>query len=278
MKQQWKGFVSGIFVSIVVCCLLGTAMAAYQKQATLNYDGIAITLDGEKVTPKDANGNAVEPFIVDGTTYLPVRAIGDALGLNVNWDAATKTVKMEYGDCYYPDECYLDFSVPTLDNLVGFDAYVDLATLSDGSIVYIYDPSKFQYESLWTYANAYGALLNEYGFEYVNAEKDDSGNTLYSYYHSENQFFIFYMTDFSQSPARVFVNVGRIAPSDVNSFNTNTNQDNVVAHESNLSVLKKQYEDSIDRLDEKIADAKDEIISCQSERSRLPAQKESLKS
>ena len=40
----------------------------------------------------DANGNYVEPFIIDGTTYLPVRGIASALGLNVGWDGATKTV------------------------------------------------------------------------------------------------------------------------------------------------------------------------------------------
>lgn len=34
----------------------------------------------------------VEPFTVNGTTYLPVRAIGEALGKDVKWDGETKTV------------------------------------------------------------------------------------------------------------------------------------------------------------------------------------------
>ena len=34
----------------------------------------------------------VEPFIYNGTTYLPVRAVGDAIGKQVTWDGGSKTV------------------------------------------------------------------------------------------------------------------------------------------------------------------------------------------
>ena len=49
-------------------------------------------MDGEELIPLDSDGNYVEPFIIDGTTYLPVRGIASALGLDVGWDGATKTV------------------------------------------------------------------------------------------------------------------------------------------------------------------------------------------
>ena len=62
------------------------------KSATLYYRDIKVTLDGEKLTPKDVDGNYVEPFIIDGTTYLPVRGISNALGLDVDWDGASGTV------------------------------------------------------------------------------------------------------------------------------------------------------------------------------------------
>jgi hypothetical protein len=42
--------------------------------------------------PRDANGASVEPFTVNGTTYLPVRAIAEALGMEVSWDNGAKTV------------------------------------------------------------------------------------------------------------------------------------------------------------------------------------------
>ena len=64
---------------------------------TLVYRGIKIILDGATITPKDANGNVVEPFIIDGTTYLPVRALSNALGFDVGWDNATSTVSITSG-------------------------------------------------------------------------------------------------------------------------------------------------------------------------------------
>lgn len=95
MKKQWQGFFFGILTAFLLIGLLGTALAVgYQKQATLTYDGIKITLDGAAIVPTDANGNAIEPFAIDGTNYLPVRGIANALGLGVDWDGATKTVKL----------------------------------------------------------------------------------------------------------------------------------------------------------------------------------------
>ena len=98
MKKHHRWFIAGIVFTLIVSTLISTAFAAYTRQATLNYSGISITLDGKKITPKDANGKAVEPFIIDGTTYLPVRAVANALGLNVTWDGTTKTVGLYTGD------------------------------------------------------------------------------------------------------------------------------------------------------------------------------------
>ena len=94
MKNQWKGFTLGIVFTLLVVSMIGTSFAAYKAQATLEYDDIKIVIDGETITPKDVNGNTVEPFIIDGTTYLPIRAIANALGMDVGWDNTTKTVTL----------------------------------------------------------------------------------------------------------------------------------------------------------------------------------------
>ncbi|WP_207637170.1 Ltp family lipoprotein [Anaerovorax odorimutans] len=62
------------------------------KALTATFNNIKIYVDQNLVTPKDSNGNTVEPFISGGTTYLPVRAVADALGKEVSWDSATKSV------------------------------------------------------------------------------------------------------------------------------------------------------------------------------------------
>lgn len=93
MKKQKNGFILGVLSTLLVIGLVGTAVAATQyRQLNAAYNGIKITLDGVQVPLKDGAGNSVEPFIVDGTTYLPVRAVASALGLNVDWDGATSTV------------------------------------------------------------------------------------------------------------------------------------------------------------------------------------------
>ena len=63
---------------LVICLSLGVgALAAdgYTRELIANYVGVKWVVDGVNITPKDANGNVVDPFIVDGTTYLPVRAV-----------------------------------------------------------------------------------------------------------------------------------------------------------------------------------------------------------
>lgn len=90
-KDKIKGFISGVCVALVVSS--GAVFAdSISKTVTAVYNNIKIVIDGKEITPKDANGNTVEPFIIDGTTYLPVRAIASALGEEVDWDGSTNTV------------------------------------------------------------------------------------------------------------------------------------------------------------------------------------------
>lgn len=85
-----------ILVAALVLCLLATSVfaAAGAVQKTLTYRNIRITLDGETLTPTDAGGKATEPFIMDDSVYLPVRAISEALGCEVSWDDAASAVRI----------------------------------------------------------------------------------------------------------------------------------------------------------------------------------------
>ena len=93
MKGQWKSFVAGVLATLLLVGSIGTAAATVgKKTAELSYNNIKVTLDGKAVNLVDANGNPVEPFTINGTTYLPVRAVAGAFGLEVEWDGPTQTV------------------------------------------------------------------------------------------------------------------------------------------------------------------------------------------
>ena len=91
MKKRLQGFVAGALAMSVIGCTTGLAKDAVE---TINavYQNIKLVVDGVLIEPKDANGATVEPFIYNGTTYLPVRAVGQAFGKSVTWDGDSSTV------------------------------------------------------------------------------------------------------------------------------------------------------------------------------------------
>ena len=85
----------GVLLGIVVGALF-TGGASYAKTTIedirVNYNNIKVYVDNEQQTLKDANGNTIEPFIYNGTTYLPVRAVAELADMTVSWDDSTKSV------------------------------------------------------------------------------------------------------------------------------------------------------------------------------------------
>ncbi len=95
MFKQWKGFLSGIIFALVMMVLAGSVFAtAMGTSITVIYDNIKILLNGKEIETKDANGNIVEPFILGGTTYVPIRAVAESFNKVVKWDKDLKQVKI----------------------------------------------------------------------------------------------------------------------------------------------------------------------------------------
>lgn len=96
MKKSgnFGSFIAGILVTVGVLTLAVPALAAGSSQTLKDVlvGGIRIVVDGEEISPTDANGNPVAPMIYNGTTYLPVRAVASALGKAVYWDGPSYTV------------------------------------------------------------------------------------------------------------------------------------------------------------------------------------------
>lgn len=92
-KERLKGFLLGLLTMTLIFSASFSVYAATGSQnISASFNNIKLYVDQKLVTPKDASGSTVEPFIYNGTTYLPVRAVADALGKEVSWDAVTKSV------------------------------------------------------------------------------------------------------------------------------------------------------------------------------------------
>jgi len=116
MKKRLQGLIAGILIGTT---LTSGVVFAKKIQETIDavYMNVKLVIDGEEITPKDVNGNVVEPFIYNGTTYLPVRAIGEAFGKDVHWDGETATIYV--GDVVKPakevflyDKPYIACDIP----------------------------------------------------------------------------------------------------------------------------------------------------------------------
>lgn len=93
-----KKAISCILALCLALVLAAPAAASQEtKTVSITYRGISLTLDGQPIVPVDAEGRSVEPFILDGTTYLPVRGVANALNLDVAWDGTTNTVTLTSG-------------------------------------------------------------------------------------------------------------------------------------------------------------------------------------
>lgn len=105
MLKQWKGFLSGVIFTLVLMVLTGTVFVAvtgisiiahYQKiKILLKGDNVRIILDGQEITSTDTYGNIVDSFILNGSTYVPIRVVSRAFNKFVEWDADAKQVVME---------------------------------------------------------------------------------------------------------------------------------------------------------------------------------------
>ena len=87
--------------ALVLCAALTAgslavaAGAAQSSSVTAQLSpNISIVVDGTERTFYNVSGQEVHPITYNGTTYLPIRSIGELMGKNVNWDQSTLTVSL----------------------------------------------------------------------------------------------------------------------------------------------------------------------------------------
>jgi hypothetical protein len=97
MKKTKKATHLVLGLVLVMSMAFGSTVDAAPTKRTLEatFNNIKLVVDGTAVTPKDAQGNTIEPFLVDGVAYLPVYAVADLLGKDTEWNASTNTITIK---------------------------------------------------------------------------------------------------------------------------------------------------------------------------------------
>lgn len=94
MKKTRKNLITlAIALALTSSFILGASASSTLTaiKAYLNY-GITIEYNGEAQKLFDANGVRLYPISYNDSTYVPIRAVSNILGVNVDWDQARQTV------------------------------------------------------------------------------------------------------------------------------------------------------------------------------------------
>lgn len=83
-------FLKTALAAVLIAILAVSSFAAGQLVSISVDPSIKILVNGKVFQPKDANGNDVMTFTYNGTTYAPLRALAEAFGLEVGYDAAQR--------------------------------------------------------------------------------------------------------------------------------------------------------------------------------------------
>lgn len=124
MKKR-NTLLSGLLVTALVAGMALPATAALVRRSIDIDAGISVYVDDAAVKPADANGKAVDVFASGGTTYLPVRAVSEAVGKSVSWDATTNTVLVAEDTSDPKDAEYLQayFGIAPFSGAVSREAF-----------------------------------------------------------------------------------------------------------------------------------------------------------
>lgn len=95
MKKTKLSFAALALTGVLM--LSAAAAGVSQIKAELRPD-IKVVVDGREQTLRDGNGKQLYPITYDGTVYLPIQALDEALDREVEWNGKTQTITLTESD------------------------------------------------------------------------------------------------------------------------------------------------------------------------------------
>ena len=103
----------GIVIGFIMCAVLSTSILVLGNPQTVTREityGVSVSLNGQVMQFSEDD----RPFVMAGRTFLPVRAIADAVGLAVDFDPAANRVYL--GDRFAGQRRPLQQAAPFFDS------------------------------------------------------------------------------------------------------------------------------------------------------------------
>lgn len=138
MNRKSSRILSASLATAMTAVLVVPAAADLVKKDLAVDAGLSVYVDGALTTPTDVNGKAVDVFAADGTTYLPVRAMSNALGAQISYDADGYRVYVDTAKTDGKAADYLKtyFGIEPMTGTVTVAAFnAALAKIADGVVV-----------------------------------------------------------------------------------------------------------------------------------------------
>ena len=86
-----------LIITIVALMALATTAFAANEVTVTEAGNFHIYYNDVEKGFTDVNGTVVRPIVLEGTTYLPVRAASELVGLSASWNGGTSTVTLTAG-------------------------------------------------------------------------------------------------------------------------------------------------------------------------------------
>lgn len=120
-----------LIITIVALMALATTAFAANEVTVTEAGNFHIYYNDVEKGFTDVNGTVVRPIVLEGTTYLPVRAASELVGLSASWNGETSTVTLTAGS---GTGCVTTAPAPTAQRAVS-------ATIADNFTI-IYNNTK----------------------------------------------------------------------------------------------------------------------------------------